>query len=65
MRLLSALSVILSVKASSDGKLSDYQRNEFNHNWGLNRAKQKGIFDFSQNLLITPSGDFKQVSEEF
>ena len=34
------------------------------HNYGLDRAKQKGNFDFSQNLIITPSGDFKQVSEE-
>ena len=32
---------------------------------GLDRAKQKGTFDFSQNLIITPSADFKQVSEEF
>ena len=29
----------------------------------MDRAKQKGTFDFSQNLIITPSGDFKQVSE--
>ena len=26
---------------------------------------EKGTFDFFQNLIITPSGDFKQVSEEF
>ena len=28
-------------------------------------AKQKSTFDFSQTLVETPSGDFKQVSEEF
>ena len=26
---------------------------------------KKGTFDFSQNLTRTPSGDFKQVSEDF
>ena len=26
---------------------------------------KKGTFDVSQNLIKTPSGDFKQVSEEF
>ena len=26
---------------------------------------QKGILDFSQNLIKTPSGDCMQVSEEF
>ena len=29
----------------------------------LDRRKN-GTFDFSQNLIRTPSGDFKQVSEE-
>ena len=29
------------------------------------RPYKKGTFDFSQNLVKTPSGDFKQVSEEF
>ena len=29
------------------------------------RANQEGTFDFSQNSIKTPSGDFKQVSEEF
>ena len=32
---------------------------------GLDRAKQKGSFDFPQNSIKTPSGDFKQVYEEF
>ena len=31
----------------------------------LDRAKQKGTFDFSQNLIKTRSSDFKQDSEEF
>ena len=26
---------------------------------------EKGTFDFSQNIIRTPSGDFRQVSEEF
>ena len=26
---------------------------------------RKGTFDFSQNLIKTPSGDYKQVPEEF
>ena len=26
---------------------------------------KKGTFDFSQNFIKSPSGDFKQVSEEF
>ena len=31
----------------------------------LDREKKKGTFDFPQNLIKTPSDDFKQVSEEF
>ena len=34
--------------------------------WSLGLGPyKKGTFDFSQNLVKTPSGDFKQVSEEF
>ena len=35
------------------------------YDYGLNRAKQKGTFDFSQHLIETASDDFEQVSEEF
>ena len=37
----------------------------YSHKQGLDGAKQRGTFDLSQNSIITPSGDFKQVSEEF
>ena len=35
------------------------------YDYGLDRAKYKGTFNLSQILIKTPSGDFKQVSEEF
>ena len=59
------MSKYIAIEDDSDEVRADLYSDKFSYDQGLDCAKQKGTFDFPQNSIKTPSGDFKQVSEEF
>ena len=56
---------VLNIRELFSSKAIKADSQLMTHEQGLDRAKQKGTFEFSQILIITPSGAFKHVSEEF